>query len=113
MLLKVKFLATRTKNILQADVATSTTSLLHGCGCCDNWCRCCLPVEFSLPELIGYGEKLRRASMERSKECESVIIVQPLQLNEGFFVVTHTASFTPRSNKVSSLSKVVISLTSF
>ena len=47
--------------------------------------------------------------MERSQECESVI-PPPLQLNEGFFVLTHTASFTPRSNQFSSLSKMVTSL---
>ena len=36
--------------------------------------------------------------MERSHECEGVILVPPLQFNEGFFL-THTASFTPRSNQ--------------
>ena len=57
MLLKVKFLATRTRNLLYTDVATSTTSLLQGCVCCDNWC--CLPVDFLLPEFFGYGKKLQ------------------------------------------------------
>ena len=36
--------------------------------------------------------------MDRSQECESVILVPPLQFKEGFFVLTHTASFTPCSN---------------
>ena len=30
----------------------STSSLLLGCGCYDNWCWCCLPIEFLLLELI-------------------------------------------------------------
>ena len=42
--------------------------------------------------------------MERSQEWESVILVPPLQFKEGFFVVAHTASSTPRSNLFSSLS---------
>ena len=50
--------------------------------------------------------------MKRSKERESVILVPQLQFNEGFFVLTHTASFEPRSIQFSSLSKMVTSLTS-
>ena len=76
----------------------STTSLLQGCAHCDNRCWCCLPVEFLLRELIGNGEKLRGVSMGRSRESESVILVIPLQFNEGFFVLSQIASFTPRSN---------------
>ena len=41
--------------------------------------------------------------MERSHECESVILVPPLQFNEGFFVLTHAATFTPRSNQFESV----------
>ena len=37
MLLNVSFLATRTKKRTVNDVATSTTCLLHGYGCCDYW----------------------------------------------------------------------------
>ena len=33
---KVKYLAARKKNTVN-DLATSTTSLLQVCGCCDNW----------------------------------------------------------------------------
>ena len=84
ILIKVRFLAAR-KKLKVTDVATSTTSLLQGCGCCDNWWWCCLPVEFLLPELIRNGEKQRRVFMEQSQECESVILVPPLQFNEGFF----------------------------
>ena len=50
--------------------------------------------------------------MERSKECESVILVPPLQLNERCFVLTHTVSFIPRSNQFFSPFKMVTSLTS-
>ena len=50
--------------------------------------------------------------MERSQECENVILVPPLQFNEGVFVLTHTASFTPRSYLFFSLSKMVTSFTS-
>ena len=72
---------------------TSTTSLHYGCGCCDNWCWCCLPVVFLLPELIGNGEKVRRMFIERSQECESIILVPPLQFSDGLSVLTHTTSF--------------------
>ena len=37
-------------------VVTSTTNL-QSCGCCDNWCRRCLQVDFLFPELIGNEEK--------------------------------------------------------
>ena len=38
--------------------------------------------------------------MERSQLCEGVIHVPLLQFDEGFFVLNHTASFTPRSNRL-------------
>ena len=66
MLVEVKFLATSTQNLWYADYATSTTGVLQGCGCCDNWC--CLPVDFLLPELFIHVEKLRRLFVERSQE---------------------------------------------
>ena len=58
-----------TYNILsnQNHVSTSTTSLLQGSGCCDNWCWRCHPVEFLSPEFFGHGEKLRRVFMEQSQ----------------------------------------------
>ena len=75
----------------KSDVTTSTTSLFDGCGCCDNLCWRCLLVDLLFPEIFGNGKKLRRVFMERFQECEGVILAPPLQFNEGFFYLTHTA----------------------
>ena len=75
---------TSATSLLHGDKETSATSLFHGCGCCDNWCWCCLLVDFLLPYFFRHGEKLHRVLMERSHECENVILVQLLQFNEGF-----------------------------
>ena len=49
--------------------------------------------------------------MEQAQEYESVILVEPLQFNEGFNVLTYTASLSPHSNQLSSLSKMATLLT--
>ena len=49
--------------------------------------------------------------MKRSQECECVILETPLQIKEGFFVLTHTASFHNVQCSFS-LSKMITSLTS-
>ena len=83
MIFKVQFLANIYISI-DSDVATSTTSRLLGCGCCDNRCWYCLPVEFLLPERFRKGEKLHTVLMVGSKECENIIPVPLMQFKEGF-----------------------------
>ena len=69
-------------------------------------------VDILLPKLSKNVDNVCRTLMERCQVWESVNPVQQLQSKEGFFVLTHTASFTPRSNQFSSLSNMVTSLTS-
>ena len=48
--------------------------------------------------------------MERYQECESVIIVPPLQLKEGFLVLTHAVSFNQLEVDLQRSLKIIVKI---
>ena len=83
LLLTVKFLATRTKILRLTDIATTTASLLRVVAVLTTGVDIVFQPISCFRNLSDI-DKSCVVFMERYEECESVILVPPLQFNEGF-----------------------------